>query len=115
MAATHGCQVTDEQPLLARRECAACRHGCSGHCTGAVVICSSLLVAESPPRVIEDRLRLEIGAFLSGIDTRLRGDPSSTVQGTEISGEEDLGRAASVGLNAFVVRVRYGLRNEDEA
>ncbi len=52
-----------------------------------------LLAEVAPPLVIEDRLRLEIGAFGAGISSRLRVDPSPTVQGTEVSGEDDLALA----------------------
>jgi len=51
------------------------------------------LVEEQPERVIEDRLRLEIGAWGAMIDTNLRIDQSPALRGTEISGEGDLALA----------------------
>lgn len=51
------------------------------------------LAEESPPRVIEDRLRFEIGAFGAMPDTTLRLDPSVTQQGTVIGAEDDLALA----------------------
>jgi hypothetical protein len=42
------------------------------------------------PNVVEDRFRVEISMLGAAFDTRLRIDPSATVQGTEISAEDDL-------------------------
>lgn len=50
---------------------------------------------DPPPRVIEDRLRVELGAAYGSLDTMIRLDPSLTVQGTSLSGEKDLGLAAT--------------------
>jgi hypothetical protein len=69
------------------------------------------LVEEVPPRVIEDRLRLEIGAFGAMIDTTLRIDPSSVVQGTAVSGEGDLGLADTKGLPNLELTLLPGERN----
>lgn len=44
-----------------------------------------------PPRVIEDRLRLDVDLFPARISTSLRVDPSLQQQGTTISAENDLG------------------------
>ncbi len=44
-----------------------------------------------PPRVIEDRFRVEVTLLGASIDTRLRVDQSLTVPGTEVSAEDDLG------------------------
>jgi hypothetical protein len=43
------------------------------------------------PRVIEDRLRVEITMLWAGIDTKLRIDQSLTQPGTAIDAEDDLG------------------------
>jgi hypothetical protein len=48
---------------------------------------------DPPPRVIEDRVRVELGAAYGSIDTLVRLDPSLTVKGTSLSGEKDLGLA----------------------
>lgn len=50
---------------------------------------------EKPPRLIEDRLRLEVGVLPVSINSELRLDPSATVRGTDIDGESDLGLANS--------------------
>lgn len=46
---------------------------------------------EPKPRVIEDRLRVEITLLGASIDTKLRVDQSLTQPGTEIDAEDDLG------------------------
>jgi hypothetical protein len=69
------------------------------------------LTEETPPRVLEDRLRLEIGAFGATIDTLLRIDPSPAVQGTEISGEKDLALANAKGLPQLELTLLPGNRN----
>ena len=66
---------------------------------GAVaLLAGSHALAETPsfspepkPRVIEDRLRVEVTLLGASIDTRLRVDESPTLLGTEISAEDDLG------------------------
>ena len=50
---------------------------------------------EAPPRLIEDRFRLELGGWYSTFDTKLRLDPSLTVKGTPINAEDDLGLAST--------------------
>ena len=48
--------------------------------------------APSPkPRVVEDRLRVEVNALFSSVDTKLRVDPSTLQQGTNVDAEDDLG------------------------
>jgi hypothetical protein len=42
------------------------------------------------PNVIEDRFRAEVSMLSAGFETELRIDPSTTVQGTPISAEDDL-------------------------
>lgn len=69
------------------------------------------LVEESPPLVIEDRLRLEIGAFGSGLDTIVRVDQSPVVRGTEVSGEGDLGLAGARLLPQLELTLLPGERN----
>lgn len=64
-----------------------------------------------PPRVIEDRLRLEIGAFGAAIDTTLRVDQSPTLRGTEISGETDLALTNAKGLPQLELTLLPGDRN----
>jgi hypothetical protein len=63
-------------------------------------LASSLAVAQTypaawspkkPPRLIEDRLRLEVGASAVSMDTQVRVDPSVTEPGTKIAAEDDLG------------------------
>jgi hypothetical protein len=46
---------------------------------------------DPPPRVVEDRLRVEVMLLGASIDTRLRVDQSLTLPGTEVSAEDDLG------------------------
>jgi hypothetical protein len=46
---------------------------------------------ERPPRLIEDRFRLEVGVMPVSIDTQFRLDPSDTVTGTHVDAESDLG------------------------
>lgn len=46
---------------------------------------------ERPPRLIEDRFRLEVGVMGMSIDTQVRVDPSDTVTGTHIDAEDVLG------------------------
>lgn len=46
---------------------------------------------EQPPRLIEDRFRLEVNGMGVSMDTRLRVDPSDTVRGTYLDAEKDLG------------------------
>jgi hypothetical protein len=43
------------------------------------------------PNIVEDRFRAEVAVLASAYDTTLRLDPSPTVQGTELSAEDDLG------------------------
>lgn len=43
-----------------------------------------------PPRVVEDRFRVEATLFNAGYDTKLRIDPSLTETGTELDAEDDL-------------------------
>lgn len=60
---------------------------------GAAVACAELPAwAPGPkPRVVEDRLRVEVNALFSSIDTQLRIDPSTLQQGTKVDAEDDLG------------------------
>lgn len=44
-----------------------------------------------PPRLVEDRFRLEVDLFAARASTRLRIDPSPQQQGTTVSAEDDLG------------------------
>lgn len=46
---------------------------------------------EPQPRVIEDRLRVEVSLLGASIDTKLRVDQSPTLPGTEVDAEDDLG------------------------
>lgn len=46
---------------------------------------------DPPPRVVEDRFRVEVMLLGAGIDTTLRVDESPTLPGTVISAEDDLG------------------------
>ena len=43
------------------------------------------------PRVVEDRLRVEVNVLFSSVDTKLRVDPSTLQQGTKLDAEDDLG------------------------
>lgn len=63
-------------------------------------LASSIAVAQTypsswspnrPPRLVEDRFRLEVGLLPVSIDTQFRLDPSDTVSGTHVDGESDLG------------------------
>lgn len=71
----------------------------------------SLLVEQTPPHVIEDRLRLEIGAFGAAIDTKLRIDQSPALKGTEISAEKDLALTNAKGLPQLELTLLPGNRN----
>jgi hypothetical protein len=42
------------------------------------------------PNVIEDRFRVEISMLGAAFDTQIRIDPSATIEGTEVSAEDDL-------------------------
>ncbi len=66
---------------------------------------------EAPLRVVEDRLRLEIGAFGAGIDTILRVDQSPILRGSEISGENDLALANAKVLPQLELTLLPGSRN----
>lgn len=46
---------------------------------------------EPKPRVIEDRLRVEVNFLAARLDTKLRVDESLTLPGTEVDAEDDLG------------------------
>ncbi len=46
---------------------------------------------ESPPAVIEDRLRVELMAFGASVDTDLRLDPAAGDPGTVVDAEDELG------------------------
>lgn len=69
------------------------------------------LTEEIPPRVIEDRLRLEIGAFGATMDTVLRIDRSLALQGTEIGVEQDLALTNAKGLPHLELTLLPGNRN----
>lgn len=47
--------------------------------------------ASPPPRLVEDRLRVEVGLWQAGISTQLRADATPTQPGTTLNGEADLG------------------------
>jgi len=42
------------------------------------------------PNIVEDRFRAEVSVLGAGFDTRLRIDPSTTLEGTTIDAEDDL-------------------------
>lgn len=46
---------------------------------------------DPPPRVVEDRFRIEVTLLGASIDTSLRVDESPTLLGTVVSAEDDLG------------------------
>ncbi|MEQ1579583.1 MAG: hypothetical protein ABL964_03235 [Steroidobacteraceae bacterium] len=69
------------------------------------------MTEETPPRVIEDRLRLEIGAFGATIDTTLRIDQTPALKGTETSGEDDLALTNAKGLPQLELTLLPGKRN----
>ncbi|HWK74057.1 MAG TPA: hypothetical protein VNQ81_07285 [Povalibacter sp.] len=46
---------------------------------------------EPKPRIVEDRLRVEVSLLGASVDTRLRVDESPTGRGTPIDAEDDLG------------------------
>ncbi len=50
---------------------------------------------EPPPRIVEDRVRVELTLLAAGFDTDLRLDQSPGVPGTLINAENDLGLATS--------------------
>lgn len=51
--------------------------------------------AAAPPRLLEDRLRLEVGLWHVGVDTYLRADATAVQPGTTLDGESDVGLADS--------------------
>ncbi|MGE0115835.1 MAG: hypothetical protein AB7T07_13240 [Steroidobacteraceae bacterium] len=51
--------------------------------------------ASPPPRLVEDRLRIEVGLWNVGMDTYLRADATSAQPGTTLDGESDVGLADS--------------------
>lgn len=59
---------------------------------GATLACAELPAwAPGPkPRVVEDRLRVEVNLLFAGTDTKLRVDPSALQPGTLIDAEDDL-------------------------
>ena len=69
------------------------------------VLCAALMALNAaaepawdqnpPPRLIEDRFRLELGGWYSTFSTQLRVDPSLTVKGTPLNAEDDLGLAST--------------------
>src|SRR4051812_671802 len=69
---------------------------------------------ESPPYLIEDRLRFELSSLFASIDTQLRRDPSLQAAGTQLNLENDLGLAKSRVLPlaelTFLPGKRYFLR-----
>jgi hypothetical protein len=66
---------------------------------------------EPPPRLIEDRFRVELGAFFASVDTRLRVDPTPAVAGTSFAAENDLGLAKSKVLPQFELTLLPGKRH----
>jgi hypothetical protein len=46
-----------------------------------------------PPRLLEDRLRVEVGLWNTSIDTFLRADATAQQTGSELDGEADIGLA----------------------
>jgi len=66
---------------------------------------------EPPPRLIEDRLRLEIGAFFASADTQLRIDPTPLIPGTSFGAENDLGLAKSKVLPQLELTLLPGTRH----
>lgn len=58
--------------------------------------CAAELPSWAPPpkpRVMEDRLRVEVNGVWAQSDTKVRVDSSSTLQGTLVNAEDDLGLA----------------------
>lgn len=56
---------------------------------------------KAPPRLIEDRFRVDVGYWLAGISTELRADATPEQPGTQLSGESDLGFSDSQQLPEF--------------
>lgn len=78
--------------LLASRWLVAWLIGSTG--VFAATVARAELPAWAPgpkPRVVEDRLRVEVNALFSSVDTQLRVDPSTLQLGTKIDAEDDLG------------------------
>jgi len=46
---------------------------------------------EPKPRIVEDRLRVEVSLLGASVDTRLRVDESPILRGTQLDAEDDLG------------------------
>ncbi len=49
----------------------------------------------APPRLLEDRVRVEVGLWNTGINTYLRADQTSAQPGSTLDGESDIGLADS--------------------
>ena len=71
-------------------------------CCGLLGVLGAISVARSevrqmpwevspPSRLIEDRLRVEVGLWNASIDSSLRSDTTAQQPGTELDGESDAG------------------------
>ncbi len=63
-----------------------------------------------PPRLIEDRLRLEVGIWNASINTFLRADETVQQTGSELDGESDVGLADSRVMPEFELTLLPGKR-----
>ncbi len=64
-----------------------------------------------PPRVIEDRLRLEMGVWNANINTVLREDATPSQPGTVLDGESDTGLADSALMGDIELTLLPGQRH----
>lgn len=65
-----------------------------------------------PPRIVEDRFRVEVGFWNTAIDTTIRSDASPQQPGTTLSGENDLGLRDSRAMPDFELTVLPGKRHQ---
>lgn len=64
-----------------------------------------------PPRVIEDRFRVDVGIWYAGIDTTIRVDSTPQQPGTTLSGESDLGLPDKKWMPNFELTLLPGKRH----
>ena len=64
-----------------------------------------------PPRLIEDRFRLDVGLWDTSIETQLRADATPQQPGTTLSGENDIGLTKHQSMPNFELTLLPGKRH----